>query len=692
MSLINNGLKNLQAYTNSIEPQFYLSTHYSLTGVPLFIQYKTPEVYAGAAYITEYKTNFGEGVDITSTPNQKVFYEYNNSGTFYISYSAKFSDNSIKKYQLTTPLIIKKEWEVYNENQLRFANEISLNLPYTLNDIEIQPNEWGVDDIFNTAIYRLQDSIEYLKGNTQTISIDSPTIFFGWLGNNSTSKASGIKWFTETYNSVYYTNPELATSEGTTNFTNIKDSTENNNRIFVLDGTKFRAFSADANPIEINFQNADDISRLLINPVSFDFDDTGKIFYICDSMANKIYKFNLNLGDISLNVKPSLDVQISLGGYGGYNENDKFNTPSELYYSNEYVYVLDYNNLCIKQYNKDLNWIYTYTSTVLDNDRPASISVHPTTSYLYVLTESYNLYIFDNVTSEPFAKFNLLEPNDGDKMLKFTFDENGDFFYVLTEQNIYKYSASVIYITKLQIPKTIDVIYKNIKKSTNKSLVISTVNSLLKCQDILEIFKLGGGLPYNFWSKDQLKVSNNELALDLNYNRSLIRMAQNIKSFRSTLNAKFVLVPKQTSTDIINYLTWIPINSNQLPVFDDDIENETLGVGVNELHVPQVFNKEIKKLYNAIDTLKNFLNVSNVNIDTINKNLNCNGVFCWSWKAMSCYGLELPIIKTCEINPITFLELMSDFPYSYNANNWSNLWGNAVSDCCRKSNVKTITN
>jgi hypothetical protein len=686
MSLINSEPKNLQAYTNSIEPQFYLSTNYTLTGVPIFIQYKTPQVYAGANYITSYITNFGEGAIITSTPNEKVFYTYQDFGTFYISYTAVYNNATVKKYQLTTPLIVKREWETYNENQLRFANEISLTLPYNLNDIEIQPNEWGVEDIFNTAIYRLQDNIDYLKGNSQTINIDSPTVFFGWLGNNSTSKASGIKWFTQTYNSVFYANPELANSEGTNNFINIKDSSENNNKIFVLDGTKFRAFSADATPIEINFTNSEDISRLLINPVSFDFDNTGKFVYICDSLTNKIHKFNLDLGT------PALDVQITLGGYGGYNENDKFNNPSELYFSNGYVYVLDYNNLCIKQYNKDLNWVYTYTSTVLDNDQPVSISIHPTTSYVYVLTESYNLYIFDNFTSEPFAQFKLIESDDNSKLIKFTFDENGDFFYVLTEQNIFKYSASVIYITKLQIPKTSDITYKNIKKSTNKSLIISTVNSLLKCQDILEIFRLGEGLPYNFWTRDQLKVSNDELALDLNYNRSLIRMAQNIKSFRSTLNAKFVLVPKQTNTNIINFLTWIPINANQLPIFDDDIENETLGVGVNELHVPQVFNKEIKKLYKAIDILKNFLNVSNVNIDTINKNLNCNGVFCWSWKAMSCYGLDLPIIKTCELNPVTFLELMSDFPYTYSANNWTNVWGNAYSDCCRKTNVKTITN
>ena len=59
---------------------------------------------------------------------------------------------------------------------------------------------------------------------------------------------------------------------------------------------------------------------------------------------------------------------------------------------------------------------------------------------------------------------------------------------------------------------------------------------------------------------------------------------------------------------------------------------------------------------------------------------------------MSCYGLDLPIIKTCDLNPITFLELTTDFPYTYNVNKWTTIWGEAVSDCCRKSNVKTITN
>jgi hypothetical protein len=211
----------------------------------------------------------------------------------------------------------------------------------------------------------------------------------------------------------------------------------------------------------------------------------------------------------------------------------------------------------------------------------------------------------------------------------------------------------------------------------------------LKIQDILEVYQLGEGLPFNYWDNSQLAVYPDEFTSDLNYNRSLKRMAQNIKSFRNTLNAKFVLYPQQTKNGSANYLTWIPINKDSLPKFSNDVENETLGVGVNELHLPQVFNKELVKLYKAIDELKKFLDVSNINPDSINKTVNCKQPFCWSFKAMSCYGLTLPIIKTCEINPITFSELQSGFPYTYAP---SNIWGNAISDCCSQSNTTPISN
>ena len=536
-----------------------------------------------------------------------------------------------------------------------------------MDQVEIQPNEWGVDDIFNTSIYRLQDNLDYLISNTQTIKTLAPTEFFGWLGKDSTSNSAIIKWYTQNYNSTYYDNSEFATSSG---FFNIKDATETSDHIYILDGTRFRAFSAGANPKEINFSNSNEIAALLINPLSFGVNDTGETIFVVDSPVNKIYRFNLDLSN-----NPVINIELFTGGFGGTNDTNKFNSPTEITYNNGYVYVLDYNNKCVKQYNDDLNWVYTYTNDIFNTDKPISSTIHPNLELVYILTNTNKVYIFDNLNNNIFETLLVNEINDGYNINKISFDENGDFFYIVTDQNIYKYSASGGYITTLNLSKIPSTICKNLRPTKNRSLIVSSNNCILKYQDILEIFKLGGGLPYNYWSKDQLKVSSDEFSSDLNYNRSFVRICQNIKSFRDTLNAKFILASEQTPSGVITYFSWIPINTSDLPLFDSNVENDTIGVGVNELHIPQVFNKEIKKIYSALIDLNQFLNIENI----YTNNLNCSGNFCWSWKALSCYNLTLPVIKTCNINPITYRELKNNFPIEYAP---SKLWKNANSNCC----------
>jgi hypothetical protein len=670
MSISINGSTTLVSYSSSIPQQVFISTIYSLTGSNIFVQYKNPLSvnFNTNISISAYATNFGETSRIYfSNPDDTVFYSYNKEGTYYISYSAVYNTGQIKNYIITKPLTIKNNWDVYNQQQLRLNNEINLNLPYSLDQVEIQPNEWGVDDIFNTSIYRLQDNLDYLISNTQTIKTLAPTEFFGWLGKDSTSNSAIIKWYTQNYNSTYYDNPEFATSTG---FSDIKDATETSDHIYILDGTRFRAFSAGANPKEINFSNSNEIAALLINPLSFGVNDTGETIFVVDSPVNKIYRFNLDLSN-----NPVINIELFTGGFGGTNDTNKFNSPTEITYNNGYVYVLDYNNKCVKQYNDDLNWVYTYTNDIFNTDKPISSTVHPNLELVYILTNTNKVYIFDNLNNNIFETLLVNEINDGYNINKISFDENGDFFYIVTDQNIYKYSASGGYITTLNLSKIPSTICKNLRPTKNRSLIVSSNNCILKYQDILEIFKLGGGLPYNYWSKDQLKVSSDEFSSDLNYNRSFVRICQNIKSFRDTLNAKFILASEQTPSGVITYFSWIPINTSDLPLFDSNVENDTIGVGVNELHIPQVFNKEIKKIYSALINLNQFLNIENI----YTNNLNCSGNFCWSWKALSCYNLTLPVIKTCNINPITYRELKNNFPIKYAP---SKLWKNANSDCC----------
>jgi len=680
MSILITGDHFLSSYSNLVPKQVYMSTVYTLTGNSVFIQYKNPIIstYDPNLAITYYLTNFGDNSDIQQTlPNETVFYKYNKKGTFYVSYTAVYNDiqQTTQPYTIPVPFVVSEQWNVYNQEKLRLNNEINLTLPYTLEQINIQPNEWGVEDIFNTSITRLQESLDYLTNNIQTINIHSPTLYYGWLGNNSGSKASGIKWFTQTYNASNLNNPELAINSGLNYFSDIRDACETSDHIYVLDGTRFRAFSAGSNPIERNFYNSENIQSLLSNPLSFDVDETGQNVYLCDSPTNKVYKFNLDLSQ-----NPAINIELSMGGFGSGIDHNKFNSPTQIIYSNNYVYVLDYNNKCVKQFNIDLNWVYTYNADILDQETIISIAVHPSTQLLYILTESYKILIFDNFSNKLFETIDLSYISDKTLTLdKILFDENGDFFYILTNLIIFKFTTSGLFITELNLPKTTTFTYKNIKRSPNRSFIISTPYGLEKIQDVLEIFKLGNGLPSKYWTYDQLKVKENEFSTDLNYNRSLIRIAQNIKTFKNTLNAKFIIASEQTKYGVITYFSWIPIDvETELPTIDADVENETLGVGVNELHVPSVFNRELSKLYNSIESIKTFLEIQNVSINVGNNN-NCSGQFCWSWSAMSSYNLSLPVIRTCNVNPITYFELSDAFPANYAP---TKTWAEATSKCC----------
>lgn len=682
MSVIITGNTYLSAFSNTIRQQYYMSTYYSLTGESVFIEYKNPIVNNGNPnfFIDYYVTDFGDGNQYTiSEPNSSISKIYNKKGTYFVSYSAVYNNGTTYSYVTREPFIIKDNWDLYNQNNIRLNEEIVLSLPYKLEQINIQPNEWGVEDIFNTAIYRLQDSLEYLISNTQTINTFAPTIYFGWFGNNAGTLASGMKWFTPSYNFQYVNRTDLATTGGTSYFTNVTDAVEFDDHLFIIDNDNLRVFKNKAIPEEIIFSNTFQLSAFLTKPISIDVNKTseGYIAYVADQISNNVYKFNIDI------VNKDINIQLFIGGFGGLIDHNNFNTPSQICYTNGNVYVLDYNNRGIKQYNGDLNWTYTYGIEEFDTDQPISIAALDN-GLIYVLTENYNVYIFDNLSNNVFEKISVARADDESKLLKISFDENGDFFFILTEQNIYKYSLTGSFITTLVIPKETTVTYNSIRKGKNGTALISSSKCILKIQDILEVFRLGDGLPYQYWTKNQLKVSKNEFTSDLNYNRSLVRMAQNIKSFRDTLNAKFVIANEQIQNDIVTYFSYKPINVSERPVFSDEIELEKLGVGVNELHVPSVLNKEFKKLYTALQQLNDFLSIKNYTIT----NSDCLDNFCWSWNATSCYNLTLPVIKTCKINPVSFYELKlnenGNIVYA-SSNSGTIAWGNAKSKCCQNT-------
>jgi hypothetical protein len=676
------------AYSTTVMPEVYLSTYFALTGQPIYVQYETPENTQNV-YISSYKTNFGEnsGITIYSTASATVEYIYSTPGVYNISFEVTYNTGQVKNLSLESPITIYEEWPKYDQRKIRLLNETVLSFgnesenTYTLDQINIQPNEFGDVDIFNTAIERLYSNFEYLRFNSQTIKSTAPTLFYGWLGVESNNTARGIQWNTMDYGLFEWNKPYLATSIPKNSFKNIKAISEVERHILVIDDTKIRAFSAGKIPMELTFENWSDVSPLIPNPVSIDSftDDSGHYAYVADSLRNRVYKFNLDLSYV-----PQINIQLGIGGLGSKDDPNKFNSPTDVTYSNDYVYVLDYGNKCVKQYTSDLNWAHTFYTNDFESYEPESVIVHPdkNVSFVYILTNNNRIYVFDQFSSDYFQIIEVFESNDASNTLKISFDESGEFIYVLTGKGIYKYSSTGIFVGNVDIPNSADLIYTDIQRSDFRSLLISTKNSILKIQDIVQMFSVGEGLEQKFWTRDQLKLNREEFSEDINYNRSLLRLVQNIKNYRDIIDSKFVIVTEQLPSGTVSYYTLTPISTEDRPTFSDYIENEDIGIAVNEFHIPQVLNREFKKIYDALDLLRNYLTVSDARVQSgVNKG--CFSLFCWSWKAMSCYNLSLPVIRICNINPITYSELEDDFPIKYSP---STKWGMASSQCCNEFN------
>ena len=683
ISIISNPV-TIFAYSTSVKPNIFISSYYTITGKEIYFEFETPENYLNYK-ISSYDLFFGDGLSAKVLNNSKIYKTYYENNNYYISFLANYTNGTSTYFEMPNPIIVFDEWPYYDQNKIRLLSENQLYFgnvnenTYTLNEIEIQPNEWGDVDIFNTAIYRLYSNLQYLRDNCRTLISNSPEVYYGWLGTNQDKKSEGISWHTKDYKKFYFNYPNKATSSGSNYFSNLKDVVENKDRIFVIDETTIRAFSSSKIPQEIVFDNKQLIDDLLVNPISIDMDESGENIYVADNFKNKIYKLNLDFDFYP----PQVNVQLNVGNFGKREDPSKLNSPTEIIYKKELLFVLDYNNRCIKQYTKDLNWTFTYYTDSFENDQPLTIAIHPEDLFVYVLTENYKIYIFEYFNSDIFEVIDISDIDKNNTPLKLFFDEGGDFIYILTEKEIYKYSTSGLYVTNTTIPNLENLNLITGKSSFYRSILVLTRNSIIKFSDIIFYQEIGEGLPYSYWNEEQIKLNRDDLALDLNYNTSLIRLCQNIKQFRDNLNSKFIIVSEKENFGIIEYYSIYPISNKIKLIFSDDIENENIVVGVNEFHIPQVLNREFKKIYTALEQLRDYLEVIDVRLIDGNSGLSdiCTGTFCWSWKGMSSYDLKFPVLKVCNINPITYSELSSDFSseYSYAP---SKTFGEASSDCC----------
>jgi hypothetical protein len=703
----------LNTGSNSSQPKLYISSYYTIVGQSIFFKFEVPTNIDPLNNIKTIELFTGENIEqvvsskviLDLDPNtpilDNVTYKYLEQGTYYISYEVTYVNDTKKIYYLETPIRVYKEWPKFNQENIRLLGENILQLPYTFDEIKINPNEFGVSSIYNNFLKKLYECLEYLKYNTRILNTKTPSLYYGWLGLNASTLSSGISWQTldYKYSIEAYSDPDKYTGRSIINalgkqyngFINIKDIAETNSLIFVLDDKGFRIFKNSNKLKRINFDNQDEITNTLTEIISFDVSDNGKMIYLLDQVQNKVYRIDMDFDSTNSlyeSYNPILSFTLNIGTYGDETDPFTFNNPTQLIYNNKMVYVLDYNNQCVKVYSENLEWIYTCNPAIFKTDIPISIAVHPITRFLYVLTEK-NVYVYRHKSKSSPSIFSIqniqnLIPK------KIFFDEAGEFFYIITENSttekfsaVFKYTALGLYMDFLEIP---NAKYVTGKKGKNRNILLAHNNAIIKCQEITDILKTGEGLDINYWSLNQILIKNDEMVQDIVLNRSLSRLCQNIINFRNSLESKLELTKEFTPAGEISYFRTYPIKASTRPNLGTEIENNQIAVGVNELHTPSVINKELQKIYDALLALKKFLDVEVISTESdVGRNLEkCKSPFCWSWKAMSTYNIKKPVIRLCNINPISFKELESKFPTNYVQ---TKTWEEATSICC--SNIKT---
>ena len=703
-------MATLTTGSNSSEPRFYISAYNTIIGKSVFFKFDVPTLIDSNNNIKSIDLFTGDrddkGLPIKTTldlnPNtpisDNITYTYTNVGTYYISYEVTYVNNTKKTYYVETPIQILSEWPEFNQENIRILGENILTLPYSFDQIQINPNEYGVYSVYNNSIKKLHECLEYLKFNSRILNSKTPFLYYGWLGVNFSSISSGLSWHTLNYNTSFYSEINFSDSlirafgNQYKGFLNIRDIAETDNLIFALDDKGLRVFKNSNKPSEIVFTNKDEILNTLTYAVSMDIDTEGKKIYLLDSIQNSLYRIDIDYdftNSLFEEYNPLLSFTLKIGTYGDESDPFSFNNPIQIVYSNGFVYVLDYNNNCVKTYNENLEWVFTYNPVEFKTDIPISIAVHPKTNFVYVLTKN-NVYILPHKSNLIEFQFDLgniksLIPK------KIFFDENGEFFYIITENStdtevstVFKYTALGLYMDFLELPQQVKLTTG--KAGKNRNILLAHPNAILKCQEITDILKTGEGLNVNYWTLDQLLLKPDEMNQNLVINRTLSRLCQNILSFKNSLESKLELNKEFTVAGEVSYFRLYPVKSELRPYLGNEVENLKIGVGVNELHVPSVLNREFKIIYDSLLLLKSFLDIEPTVVENeIGKNLEkCKTPFCWSWKAMSTYYLKKPIVRICNVNPISFKELESNFASDFVP---SKSWEDATSDCC--SQVKT---
>ena len=458
-----------------------------------------------------------------------------------------------------------------------------LQLPHSKKEVQYQPNDWLYRGTIKTIIRNLQENNQYLFkcstiGETMLPTQNAPDI---------NEKISDLLSFID----CVVVSDSCIDGEYIYLFLGVK--TDESKLIIIR--LKFNDFSEcqiiEMSKVDENRSNSiafKDIVDVKINL-------SQKHLYIIDKTLDMVVRYDIEELFDSY-VPQSICVLDVLQGEGSINDAIYFNGPCSVTFDDDYIYIADQGNNCVKKYTQSFDYIKTLKNGLYADQQIECVKINPytfkmengqllpkNTLWIFSTNEKY-IYvsvIYENTVlySRRLQKIKLLE---GEYVKSVSFSQNNsNYYFICTTNRIYKF-----HLTKPFYPFGSFVYDK--KMSYPNGLVWDKV---IDAWDELT----------TTWGKSEntitdIEISNNKtfsICGNDNVNGDIIFHVY--KDSNQNTKVKLYVEPTKYISSLAN---------GAFTIYDvDDIQN----ISHEEYINPQTFNKVIYKLANNLIKLKNTL-------------------------------------------------------------------------------------
>jgi len=496
----------------------------------------------------------------------------------------------------------------------RYLGE-TLELPYSFNDIKIQANETVSADLLNLKFNHLYDNFVYLYKNTLLASNVIPVSSTAIAG--ITAASTNFTWYRGLSSRDFISisnNPSLGGLDSTSATFLIKNKDFDRYSLLTSSGPSINVFNFDYNATYLTkayVQTQIDQNYGVPFKNICSFDRYENFLFVLDCELNRLVKYDISgLTELNTVTNNKLIYIDSIGNFGDFNSKTDFNNPEGLTVAGEYIYVLDSGNSCVKKYDTNLNWEFTYR---LYKDFLSAYPIDIASdkfNNLYVLTNSNKIFIYNNdFTTKKIVDLSTIKESDEEFSRLIFSQTDSNVFYLQSTKNIYKKLVNkpydtvgkyLLYLYKYDIPDEIIKSFstapsKDYKSDINIMFSVSgNVGKFGNFYDNLNLFDVLAVRDFDVYSFDEINFNPNEYLQNWVINKNLSKLIINHMRLRDQIIGKFIASRDYLGNIFFKGTRYLLPDELDSIYFEQDI---TYYIGGNEITTNSIVNRPLQKIY-----------------------------------------------------------------------------------------------